>query len=326
MRRSGRSPPRHDANEEGTGLLVEFITKYADLLPRTNRSGVETDTERIAMMTSALKKPGFDAMAPPLEAEMHLLLLEALTPELSLDDMLDKALGLAKAVFDVDVVEFYFPVRDDRKEATLWRPDAGADDDDDSDDGDGASTGFAGEVLEAAETGSVAFGADSLAAPIFERRPRNTDGGDGGGSPSHRGGQRGGSPRDRVIAVVALKKPKTDFTSLHEHALSFLANELESMLESKSRGRGVELEWRRARSTLDREMVDPLSELGSRERPKEALSRASRDARGSRDVGARVGRNTPNSSSSRGATATCRRHPSSRLPSSRSPASTCRRP
>ena len=93
MRRSGRSPPRHDANEEGTGLLVEFITKYADLLPRTNRSGVETDTERIAMMTSALKKPGFDAMAPPLEAEMHLLLLEALTPELSLDDMLDKVLG-----------------------------------------------------------------------------------------------------------------------------------------------------------------------------------------------------------------------------------------
>ncbi|KAH8055401.1 phosphatidylinositol kinase [Aureococcus anophagefferens] len=38
----------HDANEEATNLLVEYITQYADLLPRTSRGGGETEEDRVA--------------------------------------------------------------------------------------------------------------------------------------------------------------------------------------------------------------------------------------------------------------------------------------
>ena len=70
---SGLGAYEHDATDEGAGLLGEFITAYADLLPKTSR-GEETYEARVLSLARALRRRGTGAQLPrPVVAELKLL-------------------------------------------------------------------------------------------------------------------------------------------------------------------------------------------------------------------------------------------------------------
>ncbi|KAH8068923.1 phosphatidyl inositol kinase [Aureococcus anophagefferens] len=203
-----RAVPRyeHDANEEATNLLVEYITQYADLLPRTSRGGGETEEDRVAAVARALKGKG-DALPDALASELRLLLLEALTPEMSLEDMLERLLCLARGFFDVEATDFYFPVDVRQKKAVLWKPDEKA---------DGArpppeGATWAGLVRDVAVGGAIVKEDGALGAPVFEARADDD--------------------AKKVIAIVALRDP-APFTVLQELALLQLAAEVTRVLRA----------------------------------------------------------------------------------------------
>ena len=77
----------HDARDEGAARLGAFAADYAALLSETSGDGD---------FSSALNG---DALPPAIAAELRLLLLAELTPELSADDAVGRIIGLAEASF-----------------------------------------------------------------------------------------------------------------------------------------------------------------------------------------------------------------------------------
>ena len=88
----------HDARDEGAARLGAFAADYAALLSETSGDGD---------FSSALNG---DVLPPAIAAELRLLLLEALMPELSADDAVDRIIGLAERVFPGTVVVVRDPV------------------------------------------------------------------------------------------------------------------------------------------------------------------------------------------------------------------------
>ena len=127
-------------------------------------------------------------------------MLEALTPELSIDDALGKVLGVASALFDGAGVTFYFPADGNKLVGANWRQD-----------------GPAG-VLEPLKGAARSAAAD--AKPAWMPEPERLAGPVLGDA-------------DDVVAVLELAAPKRAFAKPHEAALALFCAELGSVLRSK---------------------------------------------------------------------------------------------
>ena len=127
-------------------------------------------------------------------------MLEALTPELSIDDALGKVLGVASALFDGAGVTFYFPADGNKLVGANWRQD-----------------GPAG-VLEPLKGAARSAAAD--AKPAWMPEPERLAGPVLGDA-------------DDVVAVLELSAPKRAFAKPHEAALALFCAELGSVLRSK---------------------------------------------------------------------------------------------
>ena len=88
----------HDARDEGAARLGAFAADYAALLSETSGDGD---------FSSALNG---DALPPAIAAELRLLLLAELTPELSADEAVGRIIALAERVFPGTVVAVRPPV------------------------------------------------------------------------------------------------------------------------------------------------------------------------------------------------------------------------